>query len=671
MTSPKDIIRELCTLSEARLPLPDHAAVRAALHPEEPIGGLERVLYDQLAPMLVSSIRTNFDSHDLRAVGAAFELEHAGGGDRDWSDVISAIAACIPAGTFLREPIRADPTWLKALDIARALVVLGVYRHRNQRISAVAAAGARLRERGFQIRVEGSCFVFAEGEMERATEQILSTLARCGQVGALGNLFRILRETDRSAFGVYLPVREYNLDRREGSYPFGFLVNLAVRAPAEGIGLEDGSPLWREALNLARDMVGVLDLEPYHAFEIIDPSPLRIEEKLRELALYDHLFSLRQWPLDLAPLILREFFADDFRDEMQSSLGWHVGNMISLLEALSHFATRDPNVITRAALATGGIEADLLQRMLQFFVHSEGTVNAAYNHPLAAQNADMQFKPLVEIGSRRYLVPAASLIGPAFYEATMNALRPIIGLDRANDLTGVGTERVVAALLRRAGLNVTVAGAHYDLGSGDDGECDLVVETENRILLIECKAKPLTRGSMAGVLGDALLDFAGGTFAAQTQALRHERILRTRDRIDFDDGNPSLERRGREITRLSVTLLDHGALQDRMVLVNFYEALLRMGVSVAPGYPKAGQVKKFGDLLAKLRAETEALVEAGVPVREQALAGATLSVVQLAVLLDGIANLEQFVRRATKRVSYMSLNALYEFYLLKREGHVE
>ena len=80
---------------------------------------------------------------------------------------------------------------------------------------------------------------------------------------------------------------------------------------------------------------------------------------------------------------------------------------------------------------------------------------------------------------------------------------------------------------------------------------------------------------MAGVQGDALLDFAGGMFAAQAQALRHERILRTRGRIDFCDRTPPLVWRQRKITRLSVTLLNHGALQDRMIFWNLYEALIR------------------------------------------------------------------------------------------------
>jgi hypothetical protein len=175
---------------------------------------------------------------------------------------------------------------------------------------------------------------------------------------------------------------------------------------------------------------------------------------------------------------------------------------------------------------------------------------------------------------------------------------------------------------------------------------------------------------MAGVQGDALLDFAGGLFESQVQALRHERILRTRGRIDFLDGTPPLDLRGREITRLSVTLLDHGALQDRMVLWGLYRALIGMTVQATPGYNKISQVEKFDRSLTEMRTEVAALEALDHSVQRQALTGASLSVGSLAVLLGGVGDLAQFVERIATPGGFMSFNPIFEFYRRLKAGHV-
>ncbi|MCS6764874.1 MAG: hypothetical protein MO853_14235 [Candidatus Protistobacter heckmanni] len=152
--------------------------------------------------------------------------------------------------------------------------------------------------------------------------------------------------------------------------------------------------------------------------------------------------------------------------------------------------------------------------------------------------------------------------------------------------------------------------AKYDLGEQGAGEFDLVFEDEGNIILVERKAKALTRGAMTGTQGDVLLDFAGGLFASQAQALRHERIFWSVDAIHFCDGT-RLELRDRRITRLTVTLLDHGTLQDRWMFRNTFNALLSAKVTCDPGYTKEKQVKEFNEKLCLFQEETRLIEAAG------------------------------------------------------------
>jgi hypothetical protein len=304
--------------------------------------------------------------------------------------------------------------------------------------------------------------------------------------------------------------------------------------------------------------------------------------------------------------------------------------------------------------------------MLPYFVQDRSVVNAHYLSPFSATKADLMFKPLIQLDPDHLLLPARSLMGPAFYEATMGALRKFISAPAVDKLQGDGTERVVVGLFRRANFSPTFVAKKYVDASGD-GECDLVFESDADILLVECKAKALTRGAMAGVHGDALLDFAGGMFAAQTQALRHERILRSVGHIEFTDGS-RLEMRGRRITRLSITLLDHGALQDKMTLANMFGAMLGASFKTTPGYAKSGQVDKLNKTLNDLRSEVEKLQAAGQHVNAQRLNAASLNVGQLEVVLDGVADLQQFRNRVAQPTTMMTLNPLLEYHYLHQKG---
>lgn len=216
-------------------------------------------------------------------------------------------------------------------------------------------------------------------------------------------------------------------------------------------------------------------------------------------------------------------------------------------------------------------------------------------------------------------------------------------------------------LFAKHGFQPSFENAIYDPSEHGDGECDLVFEDEENIILVECKAKALTRGAMTGIQGDALLDFAGGLFASQAQALRHERILRSAGSIHFCDGT-KLELRDRRITRLSVTLLDHGALQDRWMLANVHHALLSAQFTCAPGYARQRQVKDFNNHLRLFQEETRLLEAAGQDINAHPLNAASACVAQLDVLLESVQSLTEVRTRLSTPVTYSTFNVLLEHF---------
>ncbi len=384
-------LRDVCARSQKRLPLADReAAVDSATRLAG--GPYLDSIGKELKTLLISDTPTLFDVGDLRKIANTFDLEQAiSPVEAGWGAALTAIAGCIPVGSAVRSP--SHENWEKAIDIGRCLSALNLLPQFNSRLKSVGEAGRHLRDKGYTISVKENAYTFAEGELERATNRIVEIFTALGSANVLVNLFRLLEKVHPVDSGLYLPGRRYapGTGERPPSVPFGFLVNLAVKAPINGRVCAQPEALWQEAVELSVDIAAAMNLEPFSGFAFISVAPKHIESVLREMALFDHLFALRQWRFPFTQVFLTEFFSSEHEQIFKAILGWTPHDAAALSRAVGYFATRDPNVITASVLRQGGVTKGLLDRMLPHFAHEVGTANAEYISPLAAEKANLMF----------------------------------------------------------------------------------------------------------------------------------------------------------------------------------------------------------------------------------------------------------------------------------------
>ena len=584
-------------------------------------------------------------------------------GKRIPSGPVQSGASPSPQVTAFVRALDHESAWLEAMLIGRAFTVLKRFPFSNARTKAVADAATRIKRLGYAFSIRSGRYQIRPEGIENIVGEIWKCLHRVGCVSALSNIMQTALDTQVYAYEQILFGRKYAVGYGERSpgVPIGLLYNIAVKLPAQGSNERNAKSFWDKAVCLARDLVAMLDLEPYSQFAFLGLDAQALEDGLREVAHYDHCFSLRQWHLSFTPQFLSVFFGESFDADMKQRLGWNIADAIQLTQVLKTHARPDTQVVPIPWLVKTGFDPEVFKSMLPFFVHREGEANKKYRSPFGADGPDVIFKPLILIKGNRVVLPTASVLGPTLFEATFAAWRANKTQEEIDSLKGDGTERLTKYLFTKHALQPSFENAKYDLGKHGAGECDLVFEDEENIILVECKAKALTRGAMTGTQGDALLDFAGGLFASQVQALRHERILRSERAIHFRDGT-RLELRGRYISRLTVTLLDHGALQDRSMLRSVYNALLSAQVTCDPGYAKNKQVKEFNEKLRLFREETLLLEAAGQHINAHPLNAASASVAQLDILLESVQSLSDVRRRLTAPTTFSTLNVLLEHF---------
>ena len=556
-----------------------------------------------------------------------------------------------------------ESAWLEAMLIGRAFTVLKRFPFSNARTKAVADAATRIKRLGYAFSIRSGRYQIRPEDIENIVGQIWKCLRRLGCLKALSNIMQAALDAHHYEYEQILFGRKYasGLGYRPPELPIGLLYNIAVKLPAQGSNERKAESFWDEAVCLARDLVAMLDLEPYSQFAFLGLNAQALEDGLREVAHFDHCFSLRQWHLSFTPQFLSVFFGESFDADMKQRLGWNVADAVQLAQVLKAHARPGTQVVPIPILVATGLDPGIFKSMLPFFAHREGEANKNYRSPFGAAGPDVIFKPLILLKGDRVVLPAASVLGPALFEAAFAAWRTIKTDQEIASLRGDAAERLTKYLFAKHGFQPSFENAIYDLEEQGAGECDLVFEDEENIILVECKAKALTRGAMTGMQGDALLDFAGGLFASQAQALRHERILRSAGSIHFRDGT-RLELRDRHITRLTATLLDHGALQDRWMLRNVYNALLSAQFTCDPGYTKKRQIEDFNTNLGLFRDETRLLEVAGQHINAHPLNAASASVAQLDVLLESVQSLTEVRTRLSTPVTFSTFNVLLEHF---------
>ena len=634
---------------------------------------------------------TGYTVGTVRALGNHFFLSDVlDGSSRPIAEALSNIAACIPGvvqpdGQMIASrPVRPGgpapqqvaafvksfdhrEAWQEAILIGRAFSALNQFPFSNARAKAVAEAAIRLKQLGYIFTIESGQFHFKRTNMENIVGEIEKNLQQLGGLDALSYIMRIAIATYNYAYEQFLFGRVYakGLGDRPPAIPIGLLYNIAVKLPVRPPIASNPSAAWHKALALARDLVVMLDLEPYSQFAFLGMDAPRLESGLRQVAHYDHCFSLRQWHLSFTPEFLALFFGDSFDAELRRRLGWSVADAVRLARSLNDLAAPAPRVVPFEAFVMAGMDRQVISSMLPFFAHKEREANRNYRSPFDATGPDIIFKPLILFDRQFLLLPTASVLGPALFEATFVALKSI-GTDKEiSNLRGEATERLTKHVFAKRGFQPTFENAKYELGQLGAGECDLIFEDEENIVLVECKAKALTRGAMTGTQGEALLDFSSGLFASQAQALRHERILRSVGSITFVDGR-RLEFRNRRIVRLTVTLVDHGALQDRWMLRNVYNALLSAQVSCAANYPKKKQVDDFNANLKLFQQETQLLEACGQNINSHPLNVASTSVAQLDVILEGVQSLTDVRARLSFPTTFSTFNVLLEHFQMEK-----
>ena len=367
--------------------------------------------------------------------------------------------------------------------------------------------------------------------------------------------------------------------------PFGYLVLLAAKHFEGTRPLKDTDENWNALLRLSSDYAAFLDVQNYvpTAWFYMDAKALL--PYLQELALYDTLFRIPQIRgSDISRIargVLREF---DF--EQKLGTGWTLNDALTVIEVLMDQSRGHRGPVSfdlrRLKASCGKLEPAIIAAVLdEALCHPSEGPNRLFSKPTDAPTSGAEGKeirhnfvlrPLLSRDHKTYWLLDRSTCAPACLEALFTVLRK-----SHKDFDGRRGTPIEAFLREQLAAQAVPTLSGKYVVDGEDGECDIVVETAKTIIFMEVKKKPLTRRAQAGSDAHVLLDLANSLLAAQVQAGWHEVRLRKHGFIELDDNGTKtrLELNGRGVERIAVSLMQFGSFQDRILLKQFLEATLR------------------------------------------------------------------------------------------------
>ena len=226
-----------------------------------------------------------------------------------------------------------------------------------------------------------------------------------------------------------------------------------------------------------------------------------------------------------------------------------------------------------------------LSRVLDQLAFEKSLVNSGYLSVSDITKRNYFQRPFIRLNGA-FLYPNEHLSNYGFYATLLRELKSTLpkGKDEGT-LVGSALETFIAKQLQNS--NVTFyPGGKYKISAdiakdlninSQEGECDFIVETDERIIFIELKRKTLTANARAGNSVQSLVDLSQSLFHALAQTGCHEYCLRKCNALTFMDGT-RIELKKRKVERIALSLFDFYGIQDdsfiNHLLISFLNASL-------------------------------------------------------------------------------------------------
>lgn len=469
----------------------------------------------------------------------------------------------------------------------------------------IATSIKKLVDKGCKIQINHSNFHIIDG-FEEVINELDDKIKTIGGFVLAQSLFNHLNHCKKysSRFERYFITRSasgISFDQRP-QIPYGFLLNLSLKHLHEKTTIKNHQKQLDEIVDLAIIISNSFGVQQYNFWEFHFQSGETIIQFYTDIVLWDTMFTIPQCRPSSALDICDNLFSYISDSDFQSAVGFKRSDFISVASEVNKLAMNihSPTIVYQSSIckALKQIDTTKIQIILDLLSH-QSEVNKKYNLPSDYTSIDFWKKPLIKLGPTKFILMNKSWCAPNYFEAITSSLRTKFKSFKRDLDSELGEQLEIYLQHKLTTKGITITGGDYDV-DGLHGECDLLIESEKAIILIEFKKKVLTGKAKSGIDIDLLIDLSKSVVDAQIQAGRTEIILREKGSITLTEkkGNTqTINLNDRKIERVALTQLEFGGFHDRSIFKHLLTALLTHSYQTYSTDPKT--LEKFVELKEK------------------------------------------------------------------------
>lgn len=473
--------------------------------------------------------------------------------------------------------------WIEAMRLLKCLMEDGRNLHHDVKITMErqtnrAMAIKRLMRQGVRVQFNEEKKEVELGDLFPIHRKISATIEKVGGARSAEAFLQIFTDYSENhhRFTQKRQGNRMGIVKHEPDLPIAYLINLAFNKLSYK-GNERYMKELKDAVQLAIDVCAAsYDVQTYTIWEDIFYNKEKIDDYFRQLVIWDSLYTIPQsstvFVKDLMAHLLSEF----------EQLGFEMSDVYTLKDyarVMEYMMGKTQiHEFTQIRFADVHRELGMEDEKLRAIWNDVAVkaVNAGYITPHDYMHIKVLFNPAFQMHNGDMLLYPASLGAMGWYEVMATKLRKKD--KKSDDKIGPFLESFLHQRFAQKGI-LSKTG-DYDV-EGVHGECDVAIEGEKQLLLMELKKKPLTRRAKEGHTFQIIVDLAEALFCPQEQAFKTETLLMENGRLELKkDGRiEMLEKGDRRIEKLAVALNDFGALHERAILEKVLDIFWRYSIT--------------------------------------------------------------------------------------------
>lgn len=618
---------------------------------------LNRLLLEKLKSLVGEN--ESFSKDNLHGLRSQLLLKHFVESEQiePYLEILETLNACLPNGIKMR-PFDEESEWQEIIKtvIDYSIVCCEKWgrelkdyiKEYNEGMSA-----KNLQERGFVFKVNNGSIEMDDETYLRIALEIEKKVA---QIGGWNVAEYVLNKTP---FEKKLQRYEINREKSamptyiEPQIPVGYLLNISVKHFAKHNHKDKGlvQKNIEDLLLMAKSFVSVMSLQSYSIYDDIFIQEEGFVDYIHKNILFDKVISIKQFNPTFVPKIIKGMLSPFFeekrvQDEFELTLE-QVCDVVNFLlnttkvkQSFRVFRLKEIKSVFPL------LEIRHIKNLLDILSH-RGKVNNKFIYPTSL--SDLEKKPLIQKKHGEYILLDRTLCAISFYDAICDKLREIIGRSFDEKL-GIQLEGFIKSFLLEKG--VVVKSGFYD-----DEECDLILETNSKIVFMEVKKKPLTRKASAGDGVVLFKDITKGLLSSQIQLGKHEVKLLREQKIELRKVKKKkeakkypmeiIELNNRNIERVSVNAWDYGVVNDKLVTQNLLQFLtfLELHAMKPDEDEELDELRKSSEILIKQFDELKkvSIAKKRETLRENYFDCSFISLQQLMMIINDSNSTESFV----------------------------